>query len=245
MHLQKVLKEILKVCVDCGGTLSGEHGIGVEKRALMSYQYDRQTLDLFARIKRAFDPNHLANPGKIIPVEYAKNAPCAELPEGDLYRFAQNPSQTALKKLNKIIEIDKTNYTATAQTGVTLTQLHQALKNEGVFCVLPARKITLGEAFSSGCYRGFYSEVLGIEALLHDGTPIHYGGKIMKNAAGYPLTHLFAGSQNRFGFVTQLTFKIYASKIPACTITEPQQLKPHFLLEMLEKEIPPKRELYD
>ena len=105
--------------------------------------------------------------------------------------------------------------------------------------------MTLGEAFCSGRCREFYNEVLGLEALLHDGTFVRYGGKFMKNAAGYPLTRLFAGAQNCFGFVTQLTFKIYAGKVPVCAVTEPQRLKPHLLLEMLQKEmpVPPKGEL--
>ena len=247
MRLQKVLKEILKVCVDCGGTLSGEHGIGVEKRALMSYQYDKPTLDLFARIKHAFDPNNLANPDKIIPVNYAQSAPQPELPEGELRRFAQRPSVAALKKLNKMIEIDKTNYTATAQTGITLTQLQQALQKENVFCVLPVQKMTLGEAFSSGRCSGFYNDVLGIEAVLHDGTCVRYGGKVMKNAAGYPLTRLFAGAQNRFGFATQLTFKIYARKVPVCAVEAPHTLQADFMLQTLQKALPapPKEGLYD
>lgn len=51
-----------------GGTLTGEHGIGVEKLGFMEQAFSRDTLDLFAAIKRAFDPRWLLNPGKVIPV---------------------------------------------------------------------------------------------------------------------------------------------------------------------------------
>jgi len=55
--------------------------------------------------------------------------------------------------------------------------------------------------------------VLGVEALLTDGSYVRYGGKLMKNAAGYPLTRLFAGSQGTLGLVTQLSFKVFARKL--------------------------------
>jgi glycolate oxidase len=59
--------EILEKTVQLGGTISGEHGIGVEKLDQMCGQFDRATLDAFTGIKRAFDPAGLLNPGKVVP----------------------------------------------------------------------------------------------------------------------------------------------------------------------------------
>jgi glycolate oxidase len=59
--------EILELCVAVGGTVTGEHGVGVEKLHQMCGQFDRATLDTFLGIKRAFDPPALLNPGKVIP----------------------------------------------------------------------------------------------------------------------------------------------------------------------------------
>lgn len=233
MYVQKVMKQILQACIDCGGTLSGEHGVGVEKRSMMAYQYDKQTLDLMALIKRTLDPNNLANPSKIIPVEYAQKARPAQVPEKEVAQFIKNPSVAALKKLNKVIEIDKTNYTATVQTGITLAQLHKALKKENVFSVLPSKSITLDEAFAGNKCSGFYAAVLGMEAVLPDGSFIRYGGKFMKNASGYPLTRLFAGAGHHFGFVTQITFKIFAEKVPLCPVITPAEIKKDALFEKL------------
>ena len=230
MHLQQVMKQILQACIDCGGTLSGEHGVGVEKRSVMAYQYDRQTLDLFARIKHALDPNNLCNPSKIIPVDYNTKARNGEPPAEEVAAFIKKPSAGALKKLNKLVEIDTANYTATAQTGITLAELAQALKKRGVFSRLPAHKATLGEVFSSGGCVPFYQDVLGIEAVLPDGSFIRYGGKVMKNAAGYPLPRLFAGAQHQFGFVTQITFRIFAVKIPTAELKKTSPLPNDFLL---------------
>jgi glycolate oxidase len=67
--------EILKLCVDVGGVLTGEHGVGLEKRDLMPYQFDPTDLDVQHRIKHAFDPGLRFNPGKVYPTLHR----CAEL----------------------------------------------------------------------------------------------------------------------------------------------------------------------
>ncbi|MEM7193167.1 MAG: FAD-linked oxidase C-terminal domain-containing protein, partial [Pseudomonadota bacterium] len=60
--------EILKLCVELGGCLSGEHGVGIEKRELMYEQYTDEDIDQQVRIKEELDPNWLLNPGKVFPI---------------------------------------------------------------------------------------------------------------------------------------------------------------------------------
>jgi glycolate oxidase len=60
--------EILKLCVQVGGCLTGEHGVGVEKRDLMSVQYDPADLEAQMRVKDVFDPRWLLNPAKVFPL---------------------------------------------------------------------------------------------------------------------------------------------------------------------------------
>lgn len=67
--------DILRLCVRVGGVLTGEHGVGVEKRDLMPEMFSEADLDQQMRIKCAFDPNHLLNPGKVFP----QLRRCAEL----------------------------------------------------------------------------------------------------------------------------------------------------------------------
>ncbi len=69
--------EILELCVAFGGTITGEHGVGVEKVASMIAQFTREECTAFAAVKEAFDEPGLLNPGKVIPtlvrcVEYGK-----------------------------------------------------------------------------------------------------------------------------------------------------------------------------
>ena len=85
--------DILTLCVSVGGTVTGEHGVGVEKLDQMCVQFDNDELDQFHRLKAAFDPGGLMNPGKAIPTL----ARCSEiggmhvhggtLPHPELERF--------------------------------------------------------------------------------------------------------------------------------------------------------------
>ena len=85
--------DILTLCVAVGGTVTGEHGVGVEKLDQMCVQFDSDELDQFHRLKAAFDPGGLMNPGKAIPTL----ARCSEiggmhvhggaLPHPELERF--------------------------------------------------------------------------------------------------------------------------------------------------------------
>jgi glycolate oxidase len=60
--------DILKLCVEMGGCLTGEHGVGIEKRDLMGVQFSDIDLDQQRRIKSAFDPEWLLNPAKVFPL---------------------------------------------------------------------------------------------------------------------------------------------------------------------------------
>jgi glycolate dehydrogenase FAD-linked subunit len=67
---------ILEACVDAGGSLTGEHGIGVDKACAMPTMFSERDLEVFDRLRRAFDPDGLANPGKVVPTPRL----CGEVP---------------------------------------------------------------------------------------------------------------------------------------------------------------------
>ena len=85
--------DILKLCIEVGGSITGEHGVGIEKLDAMCHQYNSAELDIFHQIKAAFDPHSLLNPGKAVPTLHR----CAEigrmhvhhgnLPHPELERF--------------------------------------------------------------------------------------------------------------------------------------------------------------
>ncbi len=61
--------DILRTCVDVGGCLTGEHGVGIEKRDLMTYQFSNTDLEAQMQVKDVFDPEWLLNPTKVFPLE--------------------------------------------------------------------------------------------------------------------------------------------------------------------------------
>jgi glycolate oxidase len=64
---KELAEAILIACLDAGGSLTGEHGVGVDKACAMPQMFSERDLDAFRRLRRAFDPDGLANPGKVLP----------------------------------------------------------------------------------------------------------------------------------------------------------------------------------
>jgi glycolate oxidase subunit GlcD len=66
-RVERASKEIRSLCVEAGGTITGEHGVGVDKRAYMPLVHGPEELATMAAVKRAWDPDLLFNPGKVVP----------------------------------------------------------------------------------------------------------------------------------------------------------------------------------
>jgi len=64
---QKAGEEILQYCIEAGGSITGEHGVGMEKMELMEHLFSSDTLDMIGRFKKLFDPDCRLNPGKVLP----------------------------------------------------------------------------------------------------------------------------------------------------------------------------------
>jgi glycolate oxidase len=67
---------IVRTCVDAGGSITGEHGVGVDKKAYMPAMFSEHDMEAFHRLRCAFDPHGLANPGKVMPTPRL----CGEVP---------------------------------------------------------------------------------------------------------------------------------------------------------------------
>ena len=90
---EQFASEVLQKCIEVGGTITGEHGVGIEKINEMCVQFSPQELEAFRGVKRAFDPEELLNPGKNIPTlhrcaEFGKmHVKRGQLPHPELPRF--------------------------------------------------------------------------------------------------------------------------------------------------------------
>jgi glycolate oxidase len=78
---------ILRLCVDNGGSITGEHGVGKEKQEALGYMFSEPDLETMQLVRCAFDPDNLANPDKVFP----RPRLCAEKPGP----YAPHPLETA------------------------------------------------------------------------------------------------------------------------------------------------------
>lgn len=67
-RVEHACAEIMRVCLDAGGSITGEHGVGIDKLRYMASAFDPETLSAMRAVRRVFDPEERANPGKVIPV---------------------------------------------------------------------------------------------------------------------------------------------------------------------------------
>ncbi|HEY8488985.1 MAG TPA: FAD-linked oxidase C-terminal domain-containing protein [Thermaerobacter sp.] len=72
---EELAAAIIETCIELGGSITGEHGVGLEKRRFLPRMFDPVTLDLMRSIRRTFDPQELANRGKVFPDEPAPPGP--------------------------------------------------------------------------------------------------------------------------------------------------------------------------
>ncbi|MCP4686797.1 MAG: FAD-binding protein [Desulfobacterales bacterium] len=152
MHrVKKAGWEIMEACVALGGTISGEHGIGVEKMEAMRLVYTEDDFALQRALKKAFDPENLLNPGKVIPAPAESDTLAREVHEGEreimkkiktaisegravrpVGRGARAASEEGAMEIDgsglaALNEYDAANQVVSAGAGVTLENLQKAL----------------------------------------------------------------------------------------------------------------------
>ena len=128
-RVKKAGYEMLKSCIRLGGTISGEHGIGVEKRVAMNWLYGKGELAFFHSMKRAFDPAGLANPDKILPVASDRSPSKPDLAGAFVFPGKSGLSPEARGVIDEI-RLRAASGTRTAVTGLG-TRLKPARIMEG------------------------------------------------------------------------------------------------------------------
>ncbi|HTD87342.1 MAG TPA: FAD-linked oxidase C-terminal domain-containing protein, partial [Candidatus Binatia bacterium] len=346
-------REIMETCVRAGGSITGEHGVGLDKSAYLPLIFSDEDMNAMLRVRAAFDPSGLCNPGKIIPlprgcgearaVATESPLPLGEakgeglargnyvahpdpLPKGEgemrsvagrvqplvaqrmkegrlandfkrlvggsnVTRLADNsfadsvqskiedralvlaPGSTAeltevidlgvaedqtivpaggatfleagnvlersnlivtTRRLSKLIHHEPADLVATAQAGLTLGEFQNELRQRGQWLPIDPPDdgaATLGGVVATGMsgpqqfgYGPLRSFVIGLRAILADGTSIKAGGNVVKNVAGYDLCKLFTGSYGTLGIITEVTFKLRPVPVETRTIVASGQL---------------------
>ncbi len=123
----------------------------------------------------------------------------------------------SLERMNKILEIDEDNFLAVLEPGVILAELYKAVEDRGLYYpVYPEEEsATIGgnvatnaagmKAVKYGVTRNY---IMGLEAVLPNGTVIEAGGKYVKNSTGYNLTQLLVGSEGTLAIVTKIILRL-------------------------------------
>ncbi len=134
-------------------------------------------------------------------------------------------------RLSRIIDYDHSNLTVTVQAGVALDALGNELVTQRQFLALDpprAESATVGGTAAVNLngprrmlYGGVRDMVIGVRAVQADGVAIRWGGKTVKNVAGYDMCKLFVGSMGTLGVITELTLKLFplpeTSRTQVCT----------------------------
>ncbi len=274
--------EIMRMCVELGGAITGEHGVGTEKIHAMPWSLDRPTLRLNRATKLLFDPTELSNPGKILlAVDAPASAPVAPAvvdlassldracPDGvrtgtdDDAVDGHSPalvcapaSATQLAevlaasaacgapvavtgartadgwgpplrdlavlvttaRLREVHEFRPQNLTATFGAGCTWESMQEVVAEAGLslrFSPPHRERATLGGLIATAAtgatrlgYGPLRDSVLGIGVALTTGERAAFGGRVMKNVAGYDFAHLLVGARGTLAAITQATLRL-------------------------------------
>jgi glycolate oxidase len=215
--LESANNEIIDAALSLGGTITGEHGVGTEKRQFMTKRFTPVEIAAQRVIKRAFDPTGLLNPGIMLP-DVSPDEPQLDSFEAALHNAMQrHPSAapTANASGGDQIAVNTANLSLVVGAAVTLDTLSRHLTEHGVICEgIPseATQRTVGELIAnpnSAERQAVRHALLGLEVVLPDGhAAARFGGETMKDVAGYDTKRLFIGSGNAFGTITNAIFKI-------------------------------------
>lgn len=231
--------EMLAACVELGGSISGEHGIGTDKRAAMGWLFSEPTLELFRRIKRALDPEGLANPDKLFPLAGERmpvSAPkVKERPLSDAARALverarasrgplavagtgskSRPPADALstRALDRVLALERSDYTVTVEAGISPVRLLEEVEAAGCRLALPPLRGTLGGLLATRPWPGLRDSVLGMRILLADGTVAEVGSRVVKSVAGYDVPRLLLGSWGTLAIILEATLKLSPERLP-------------------------------
>ena len=200
--------------------IAGKENVFTEPEDLTCYSYDSTHLSALPDV--VVTPLTTAEISEIVKLANAELIPVIPRGGGTCLSGGTVPIKggiiLALHRMNKILEIDSNNLTATAQPGVITATFHQAVEKEGLFYPPDPQSMfmsTLGGnvAENAGGPRGVKygvtkDYVLGLEVVTPTGTILRVGGKTIKNVSGYDLMRLFTGSEGTLGVITEITVRL-------------------------------------
>ncbi len=196
---------IIRAALDRDGSITGEHGVGIEKLHVVPWQIDGEAARLQRGIKEIFDPGDILNPGKLHPPADASFRQVKTLPSGIDFRWA--------------------NLTVTAPADASLAEIQQVAMERGFWIPVGVFSENQGIGLGSGgtvgdlvanlvagpafCAAGTARQyLLELWAETGDGRLFHAGAPVFKNVAGYDLVHMLCGSGQVYARPLAATFQL-------------------------------------
>ena len=196
-------REVLAGVAARGGALSGEHGIGVEKVALMSEFFDHATLDRMRRIRSCFDARGLLNPGKVLPPLVAassgnaavKGAPSPSIDVNVIDGYVRVPGDVPLAEARALLRetpcelaVDPIGETHTMTVAEAMLWGRPGIRERRLG---PMRDVLLGGRLRTPT-----------------GESAPFGSRFAKDVAGYDVRKLVFGSRGAFGTLDEVILKL-------------------------------------
>ncbi len=293
-RVEAASREIMAACVEAGGTITGEHGVGMDKRRYMHLVFNDDELAALCAVRRVFDPEGRANPDKIFPPgicddDGAGEAAVADpgsgrqagrpapggtaalnaagegeadpdrwavqgrVPEAVLRPASVDEAAGLLRRASSeglVVELagaggwlrwgrpphrldavlstramagmpdhQPDDLVVSVDAGTTLDELQSVLRERGQWVPLDppgGGAGTVGALVAGGeagplrlGYGTPRDHVLGVEIVAGDGRRLRFGGRVVKNVAGYDVTRLLVGSRGTLGLMTRLHLRLH------------------------------------
>ncbi|MEH0022997.1 MAG: FAD-linked oxidase C-terminal domain-containing protein [Desulfobacter sp.] len=211
-RLHDATADIFRAALELGGTISGEHGIGLEKQPFMGMQFSGEDLDFMEKIRACLDPHHRLNPGKILPAPKDRKIHTPQLPT--LLR----PEPAEAGEDNGILEFIPDNLTIKVRGETPLHEVQAAARGINAWVPLDTGihgNITLADLVGQGAkgrgamaWGSLREYIFGLELVTPSGQKICTGGHTAKNVAGFDFTRLPWKARGTLGRIETLTLKL-------------------------------------
>ncbi|MBX5476793.1 MAG: FAD-binding protein [Clostridia bacterium] len=208
-RMRAIDAEVLRACAELGGTVTGEHGVGVDKLEPLRLVFGPDELDLQWAFRRALDPDGILNPGKALP---------AVPPPGSPERRDLRPPAQRLPLLDRgRVDVDAGNLTARVAAGVTVAELREAASAEGLdwpagWDADPSAEVL--DVIRRAGRPGWPSRarvrhgVLAVAFAGGGGRAWRFGAATVKNVAGYAVHKAFVGAGEAAASLAEATLKL-------------------------------------
>jgi len=216
--MQGAARDLVSAALELGGALTGEHGVGSEKRDMMRQRFSAAEIAAMRAVKVAFDPDALLNPGVLLP-DPQPDEPVLPRLAAALQATVHGgtgtlpPSDLAITPGEGRIDLDAANLSVTVDAAVTPQNVRRALQGANLHCPalddLPPNS-PIAAAISLGANRlALRHTLLGVVAVLRDGHAVRFGSSAIKDVAGYDLKRLYLGGEDVFGPLRQATLRLW------------------------------------